>query len=68
MRIVQNGVTVSNQPHYYEEAMASLYTKFDDAADTSGSNALTSRRKDMKSVGDAAVLDGTLGGEQYAAI
>jgi len=68
VRIVQNGVTVSNQPHYYEEAMASLYTKFDDAADTSGSNALTSRRKDMKSVGDAAVLDGTLGGEQYAAI
>jgi hypothetical protein len=68
VRVVQNGVTVYNQPHYYEEAMANLYTKFDDSADSSGSNALTTRRKDMKAVGDASVLDGTLAGEAYAGI
>ena len=55
VRVVQNGVTVYNQPHYYEEAMSNLYTKFDDSADSSGSNALTTRRKDMKAVGDAAI-------------
>jgi hypothetical protein len=68
VRVVQNGVTVYNQPHYYEEAMANLYTKFDDSADSSGSNALTTRRKDMKAVGDAHIMNDLPIGEKYAGI
>jgi hypothetical protein len=33
---------IENQPHYYQAAMAQLYTKYDSNADTSGSCGLAS--------------------------
>ena len=35
------------QPNYYDACKVKLYTKYDDAADTSGSCGLITRRKDL---------------------
>ena len=42
-----NSTMVENQPNYYDACKVKLYTKYDDAADTSGSGGLISRRKDL---------------------
>jgi hypothetical protein len=42
-----NSTMVENQPNYYDACKVKLYTKCDDAADTSGSGGLISRRKDL---------------------
>ena len=42
-----NSTMVENQPNYYQAAMVQLYTKYDSAADTSGSCGLITRRKDF---------------------
>jgi hypothetical protein len=42
-----NSTMVENQPNYYDAAMVKLYTKYDSAADSSGSNGLITRRKDF---------------------
>ena len=42
-----NGTMIENQPNYYDVAMTQLYTKYDAAADSSGSNGLCTRRKDF---------------------
>ena len=44
-----NSTVIESQPNYYDAAMVSLYTKYDDAADSSGSNGLVTRRKDFHS-------------------
>eukprot|EP01046_Picozoa_sp_COSAG06_P015448 COSAG06_NODE_991_length_11174_cov_3.912686_6_plen_486_part_00 len=57
-RLVQNGQTVENQSAYPTCAMANLYTKYSHEGDSSGSNALLTRRKDMRNLIDD---DGTRG-------
>eukprot|EP01046_Picozoa_sp_COSAG06_P024889 COSAG06_NODE_2057_length_7713_cov_16.657998_6_plen_544_part_00 len=42
-----NSTMVENQPNYYDAAKVKLYTKYDHAADTSGSCGLLTRRKDL---------------------
>ena len=46
-----NSTVVEAQPNYYDAAMIQLYSKYDDAADTSGSNGLVTRRKDFHTQG-----------------
>ena len=58
VRLVQNGQTIENQTSYPTCAAANLYTKYSSEGDSSGSNALLSRRKDMRGVIDD---DGTRG-------
>ena len=38
---------IENQPNYYDACKVKLYTKYDDASDTSGSCGLITRRKDL---------------------
>ena len=42
-----NSTMIENQPNYYDACKVKLYTKYDDAADTSGSCGLITRRKDL---------------------
>ena len=42
-----NSTMVENQPNYYDMCKVKLYTKYDSHADSSGSCALISRRKDL---------------------
>eukprot|EP01046_Picozoa_sp_COSAG06_P020383 COSAG06_NODE_1488_length_9290_cov_4.140899_11_plen_551_part_00 len=57
-----NSTMIENQPAYYDAAMVNLYTKFDEASDTSGSNGLVSRRKDLHhySYNDRALAAGVV--------
>ena len=58
VRLVQNGQTIENQSAYPTCAAANLYTKYSSEGDSSGSNALLTRRKDMRGLVDD---DGTFG-------
>jgi len=58
VRLVQNGQTIENQSAYPTCAAANLYTKYSSEGDSSGSNALLTRRKDMRGLVDD---DGTYG-------
>ena len=57
VRLVQNGQTVENQTSYPTCAMANLYTKYDMTGESAGSNALLTRRKDMRTPVDSAQAD-----------
>ena len=58
VRLVQNGQTIENQSAYPTCAAANLYTKYSSEGDSSGSNALLTRRKDMRGLVDD---DGSFG-------
>eukprot|EP01046_Picozoa_sp_COSAG06_P081260 COSAG06_NODE_28437_length_574_cov_0.976842_1_plen_176_part_10 len=58
VRLVQNGQTIENQSAYPTCAAANLYTKYSSEGDSSGSNALLTRRKDMRGL---VADDGTFG-------
>jgi hypothetical protein len=52
--LVQNGQTIENQTSYPTCTMANLYTKYEMTGETAGSNALLTRRKDMRMPVDSA--------------